>query len=354
MLASVWFCSAMVWAEQPSMTVIHELKEVAQTGTVGVVVNVIAVHKWGCPAIKSDAHVRRMHDGPGKERGILDRELGLSLAKRIAETADRLAVSADTTALYDETQDLFALAGWLGRKRSYGNLVLIARCHDVAAIGLAKLTVNQEYPLAAVQGLLKAYDPSVYTALCRSQVLNEELGVNIFSVESLSDENAQHRLEDTWGIGRYLQRHQKGDVSPPGAIPSGVDVRLLKEHLDLFKEEGSHNGRGAKTVIDAWDEFEPERFVAGMRPKNIDLVNVLVEFRAKVGGFPRIAVEDSEAGKVAFESAWRQYWDVDSPRHQRTHYSRAWSAYVTVLKGNFLDQDSMLLRLGDKGGGRKQ
>ncbi|MDD2230332.1 MAG: hypothetical protein PHY48_13080 [Candidatus Cloacimonetes bacterium] len=328
----------------------EELKKtnaVVKSNEIKTLLDEIRKNHWKCPDIKSSSSIKRTLDPDKKNTEELSRQIGLAIAKIIEKSSKEIIISTDSVAVREETLKLITLSKWLAASPNYGNLLLICRCHDVASIGLAKLIVDESIPLTEIkEELLENINFEVYSAKNRAEILNFELGVYLFDVSNKSAEEVQLLLENTWGVGRSLHRRKRKEGNLPTiVVPAEIDIAKIENHVDLFADNNYKKREATSSLVDTWDDFDPELLVAGVLPKNIALVQALYTFREKVGGFPQVNFEDKEAAKELFDSAWRSNWTIDSSRDYRTIYSRAWLAYCKVKENNFVDEDTFRSRL---------
>lgn len=117
--------------------------------------------------------------------------------------------------------------------------------------------------------------------------------------------------------------------------------RLLDQHLEFFQQPES---AGNRTTRERWLFKNHEAFVIGLEPANVRMLRSLARFRELVGEFPTSVPYSNHPftsqQEAAFEYAWRSHRGKEG-----AVYSLAFHAYQKITRGEFVDQDTAIVRM---------
>jgi len=290
--------------------------------------------------------------------------LGRMLAQRLAEIAPLLQTLPPGDELLGKTTAMCDLADWSTTDTGYGNMLLAQRARDLAAVGVARLAADLEFPLERILPLAVRLHPLGPGPAERQRALNGEAGVDIFRMADQSD------LEATWAAGaRLLAQSRQADPRRGGAPRSEMD--LLRTHLDFFADEPPGPNEPV-TLVAMWERKWHRRLVDGLESRSAAQAVAIVEYRRVTGRFPLqllaaerapesgigsamsaargfplvLPVPSTPLGQRAFEQAWQvaagsANGSRSVPTGRQAHVaSLAWTAYEAVQQGVFLDHDT--------------
>lgn len=323
-----------VSAQSTELDAVRGLNSYLQKNGVIVFAQAVSENHWRTPTISSRWYVERVvvsGDAPLERE---KRDFGKALEARISELVPQLHASRDVTETYRRSALLIQLADWLSVSEGYGNLVLAARCKDVATVGLGPLVANLDFPMEKLAGLLTSLAPP--TSSLRARVLNQEAGVELFSTTTTQDE-----LESVWRSGALLMLEQANPklretrLSHPEV--KVVETPSIKRSLPFFVDDDLPM---PPTTANLWSRKNHERLVTGLDVPNARKLLALAAFRQAVKAFPTKPTyrpHDFESdGKAAFDEAWRPHATPE------THalFALAWLTFDLIQRGQFLDQDT--------------
>lgn len=342
-----------------------------QTGGVEGLLATARSNGWSCPRMPSKWHVENRC--PSNEwRKVLTgaRDLGFALAVALDGEAPDFQMLSAGDELDRRATRLCDLSEWCAATTGYGNVMIAQRSLDLAAVGLARLTADLNYPLASCEKLAARMRPDWMSVAARAAVFNNEAGAKLFSGNEPPEE-----LERMLGTGKYWLKLSQGWKVPLGwrtAPPSRyADRKLFEENLDFFAFVDDDSAR-PHTVVAQWDCQRYFRISNGLELQTIRKAMPLVEFRRVVGAFPEKVVRTSEEireteeaiafyakqgvkvtkdedspyyspMKEAFKQAWRKQPNLPIDRYNDS--SPAFQAYDEVRRRCFLDQDTINARL---------
>ncbi len=336
-------------------TVLESMKRSAMETNIEDFLRNINENHWMCPGFYSRWSVQRISSVTERDALIRQREVGYALALRCEEWAREAGNIGDVTEAENLVGMLLELADWISQTRGYGNLLLAARCHDIACVGIARLLVDLQFSEERIESLIGCLDAEWYSPRIRAGVLNEEARGLLFDVGSISDEaELEKSFEETWCYGSFLHDSEKDPKLREAIVASGdrkevppvvrmtgakaliraVQRPILTERADFFSKDEYWKFGKPPTLLNSWDWKRHELLVEGFKPRNIESVKGLYLFRLRVKYFPKSRDE------------FRQAWDSNKRSgEERTVYASAWRAYQETLSGDFADEDTRMSRL---------
>lgn len=312
----------------------------------------IKAENRSAPNIFSRWHIEKhLLDPEQKQFSIEARSCGKLLAEKLTVASTGLAAISEPAELEHRCRTLLSLAAWLTDSPSYGNCLLAARCHDIAATAIARLVADLTYPIEKVRALIRDLDAAFYSTDYRIRVLNEEAGDRIFQLRH-DDPSTRQTLEATWAAGSMLLLAKKNPTTIDASKSQAVkryegDLQILTKNLEFFDDDPLTTVSPPYTLISSWDRKWHEIFVTGLDSDAARKARALFSFRENVGTFPTTVPYTNHPfrsdGEAAFERAWRPYANGDHA--SRTLYSTAWQAYDEITRKVFVDSDrrSMLI-----------
>jgi hypothetical protein len=231
------------------------------------------------------------------------RNFGTDLTKRLDEVSGILHRPAPSEVYHAKTVELCELAEWIGQPEAVGNLMLTGRCLDLAAVGVARLVANTNYPLERCEVLLERLDglSAQIAPPRRARILDAEADAELFS-KCRTDKDLQQVWEA--GVRRYLRarllRSQaEGEKFPDGLFAGSalVSDSLLERRKSFFAIYESPN---PETDHNRNRKDNPyQRVVNGVGTRSIIRAHALFEFRKIVGFFPKPWVRSEEEEREA-------------------------------------------------------
>lgn len=349
---------------------IETLSRALQNGGVTGLLSIAQSNGWACPRMPSKWHVENRCKSD-EWRKVLNEARGLGLAVAIAldgEAADFQTLPVGEK-LNRRTSALCDLSEWCSATTGHGNILLAQRSLDIAAVGLARLIADLDWPLEASERLSFRMTPDWMSVKSRAAVFNDEAGASLFSGHEPPEE-----LEKMFATGKYMLDVSRGWKAPFGwrtAQPSRyADKQLFGNNLDFF--EFTERDRSVPyTVTEQWNFQAYRRIYLGMELQAVDKALALVGFRNVVGTFPETPEEfhpteeqkksimrEAELNRnlgaktsrrdqspyynpmqEAFKQAWRKQPNLPTARYNE--YGNAFQAYDEVKRGCFLDYDTM-------------
>ncbi len=321
------------------------------------------------PLMPSSWHVANVTADARRPDEAAAAALGRTLAQQLATLAPSFQTLPAGDELRRQTAGLCDVADWCEKAPGYGNVLLAQRARDLAAVGVARLAANLDYPLEKISPLAARLHPTGPGVAERQRLLNAEAGAEVFRAADQGD------LEATWAAGARLVAQSRQPAPPRGGGARGAQLALLKAHLTFFQDDPPAMGVPA-TLAATWDCKWHKQVVDGLESRAAALAVALVEFRRVTGRFPVQPMLDSaEAtaavgrstaatmavpsgfqlvlpartsplGQRAFVQAWQESpgsvpiaHPTQDPR--RSHVPiLAWTAFEAVRQGEFLDHDT--------------
>ncbi len=323
--------------------------------------------QWIAPSIPSQWHVTEVAPAAQRPADEAARALGQMLAQQLAALAPEIQRMPADDALLQQAGQLGDFARWCTTAEGYGNALLAERCTDLAAVAVARLSANLDFPLAKILPLAGRLMRQPWASpAARVRILNQEAGARLFPADDQDD------IELTWQSGiRLLAESRRRELRAARlANPRAFHIRetpVLLAHLAFFADEVP-GGRSPATLVNTWSRKWHAQFADGLAPYNVSRVLALTEYRRITGEFPSpvargqapgpagpetpatglLRLVDPESVNSPADAAFMQSWlrnrDKAGPSNQPVISSRlplaARQAYDAVRRGEFLDQDS--------------
>jgi hypothetical protein len=328
---------------------------------------------WRVPQIPSQWHVEHVSKPERKPVDIAARAFGKRLAQSLDQAAPSMQQLPAGEPLFNETARLLALSEWCAATDGYGNLFLAQRSLDIAAVGVARLAANLDFPIGQNDGLLARMNPTWMGIETNQRVLNQDAGAAIFMVLNRDE------MERTYGSGQRLLAEQRNPSLFAERQKNSQQWRLfetpaLKANLSFFDPAESSQAKPTVTLLTTWDLNWHGALVVGLELQSIRKAKALAGFRKAIGAFPekpvftaqqlrdreRGAAEAARAGlkvsniedsyssprAAAFALAWKSYLEKQGedlgklPPSRYNLDSSAFQAYDEVQRGEFFDRDT--------------
>lgn len=328
---------------------LSDLVAAVQTQDLEPLLQTISSNGWKCPKFVSAWHLANVAPGPQLKILETQRGIGSDLAMRLEQWAPRFR-NETAVELAKRTSQILDLAEWVGETEGYGNLLLAARCQDIACVGIGRLLVTPSFPVAVVETLVDRLDGAWREPLTRARVLNAEAGATLFVLAAIDTEGMERELLSTWRDGAIQWNlHQQPSLKQAimasalardSALREAIaasDARIaksatMKAHLAFFHDDPIAAMPRPLTLARTWSAKRHEKLVIGLDTQNRYLITSLLAFRQRIGKLP-----DDRTG---FEEAWTPI----APATQRKLYAPAWRAYEALKANQFLDEDSEAIR----------
>jgi hypothetical protein len=362
---------------QDEMNRITVMRSAVETGDLRSFVDRAKRDGWTVPHIPSKWHVENVSSPDRKSIDLAARELGKALAEQLAGVAPQTQNTLASEKLDLLTLMLLDLSAWCAMTEGYGNVFLAQRCLDLAAVGVARLTANLDFPLEKGNARLARMYPSWMSVETAMRVLNKDSGALIFTTTDRAE------MERIYVSGQQLLAEQRNPKLLAERLHSPRELRLIetpaiKANLGFFDVE---IGRvRPRTLVNLWDQSWHLRIINGLELQTIRKAKALAEFRRLVGKFPdksffsneqlqkidqwsRESYEKSKITRVvtpagtfdsleraAFAQAWGSYlvktygYQAKAPSELHNLDAPAFQAYDEVQRGVFFDQDSASAR----------
>jgi len=331
---------------------------------------------WRVPQIPSKWHVEHVSKAEQKSADVAARGFGKKVAQSLDQAAPLMQQMPAGEPLYNETARLLGLSEWCAATDGYGNLFLAQRSLDLAAVGVARLAANLDFPAKRIDSLLARLSPKWMSVETNLRVLNQDAGASIFI-----NPNRQE-MERVWGSGRIQMRMSRNPETKKTTENSGIAKNLyrskaIEENLSFFNDVEIGEIQPV-TLVNLWDYNWHTGIVIGLELQSIQKAKALAEFRKAIGAFPekptftaqqlrdreRGAAEAAKAGlkvsnmedayslpmAAAFALAWKSYLEKQGedlgnlPQSRYTLHSNAFQAYDEVQRGAFFDRDTANLK----------
>jgi hypothetical protein len=127
------------------------------------------------------------------------RDLGRQLALKLDEEAQRLPKLTTAKDREAALKLLLDLTDWLASSHGYGNLFLLNRSQNLAAVPLAYLTADLSYPASQIELWLSRFKGIQNQIAVRIEILNRELGKEYFKDREYHVSGAKKRLWESYG-----------------------------------------------------------------------------------------------------------------------------------------------------------
>ncbi|MCL2103669.1 MAG: hypothetical protein FWH21_01225 [Kiritimatiellaeota bacterium] len=392
MIVTLLLCAASMYADSGSEALrrITEMDSILRDDGMSRLLEETGKRKWDAPRISSKWHVENRMTDKEKIREVeVARDFGRRLAVALEEAAKGQQSIPPGESLYRKSVFLCDLADWCAGTAGYQNLLLARRCHDLAAVGLARLTADTGVPLDICKRLAGRLDPPPpwMSPAFRMRVLNGEAGANVFNAAGTEEE-----MQRIWGFGlvassplRIARGTQMVPLSGPekmtlvekGMETAGevclretedraIDLAKIREQIDFFMDMEYVDE--PRTLLRAWDVRQYPLIAYRMDlMRSVQKALGLLEFRTVLGFFPEdfvrserekmqlehdikeaakwgakiTPIEDSPSFdpiKEAFSVAWLNRPERNIQDDNRS--STAALAYKEIKEGRFLDEDT--------------
>ena len=329
-----WTCSGIAHGQQIDIELVRTLTSYLESKGLVAFMQAAGDNHWKAPAIPSRWHVENV--APKSIIAIEEeaRTFGKAVEARASAFVPQLLSAGEPNDIFQKSEALLRLSEWLSTSESYGNLILGARCKDIASIGLARLVADLGVPMERTANLLTALSPP--SPSIRARVLNQEAGAQLFSPSS-----TQAELEAVWRTGVLLLL-EKSNPKIKEAVLSGsgtmlIDTPIMRSHLAFFADDQRPN---PPTTAKLWNSKTHERMVLGLDVPNARKLLALARFREAVKAFPIKPTyanhQFSSDGEAAFDEAWQPH----ATRETHALFALAWRTYDLIQKGKFVDEDS--------------
>ncbi|HEY0550990.1 MAG TPA: hypothetical protein VGF13_15405 [Verrucomicrobiae bacterium] len=325
---------------------LNKMIAAVQTQELEALLQTISAEAWKCPKFFSAWHLANTAPAARVETLETQRKMGAALTMRLEQWAPRFRKEAGAE-LAKHTGQLLDLAAWVGGTEGYGNLLLAARCHDIACVGIGRLLVSPSYPITAVEESVGRLNEAAWRKPdTRSRVLNEEVGKAFFVLTAADTDGMERQLSSMWRDGAMawnlqqqpsLKQSLPAGARPPdsallGAI-AAAETRIAKTpglpaHLHFFHDDPIAEMPRPLTLARTWNFKWHEKIVNGLDTQNRYLITSLLTFRQRIRELP--------PDRAGFEMAWTPV----APATQRKLYAPAWRAYEALKANRFLDADA--------------
>lgn len=303
----------------------------------------IEENKWKAPLISSQWYVD--NNAPKDKRAVMSeaREFGCVLVNRLEEWAPIMA-SAKSSEDNERISKMFLqLADWLAVPKGYSNLFLAGRCQDIATVGIGRLLVDLDYPLARAEKLMKKFDVPWYSASMCLGVLNREAGVVLFTSNSKKEADIKKDINRIWTTGslllsarkvakgRFSKKYKEKVKAEAMNYRGGLfESPLIQSNLDFFDDD-AFSDITISPISSYINGKYHSKYKVGFRSPHITKLEGLLIYRSKVGDFPK------DTSKEGFRESWLPY------RTSETEYVYvyAWGVFEAIRQGRFLDLDSL-------------
>jgi hypothetical protein len=325
--------------------VLSKMTAAVQSQDLETLLQTISAEGWKCPKLFSAWHLANVAPAAQVKTLEAQRKFGATLTRRLDEWAPRYRTEAGAE-LARHTNRLLDFAEWVGGTEAYGNLLLAARCHDIACVGIGRLLVSTSFPIAEVERIVTRVDGAWRKPATRARVLNEEVGETLFATTAGDPDELEKELASLWRDGairwNLQQRPSLKQALPAGASPqesalqgaiAAAEARVartpaMQAHLPFFRDDPIAEMPRPLTLATTWNSKWHRKLVNGLDTQNRYLITSLLAFRQRIGHFP--------SSREEFEAAWTPV----APAAQRKLYAPAWRAYEALKANRFLDEDA--------------
>jgi len=335
-----------------------------QQGLVGLLAT---AQQQGTPAplIYSQWWVDLITDPKQKPVEQQQRELGRQIALKLDEEAQRLPKLTTAKDREAALKFLLDLTDWLAASHGYGNLFLLNRSQNLAAVPLAYLTAELSYPANQIEIWLSRFKGIQNQIAVRIEVLNRELGKEYFKDREYHVSGAKKRLwesyggEETfktngleyfWSEGLKVIVAQRTAKKLKWPFPEATDRPSLPKQEAFFVDDEYAELEAPHTTTNLWDSKHHHRILGGLGGEGLlKDIRYLLLFRQQVGHFPTKPPAwwkegDSSyysATDAAFSIAWHPFrGKYGNPPPE----SIAARLYERIQRGEIRDDDSEEIR----------
>jgi len=296
-----------------------------------------------CPPIYSAWHTEHVAKEEARDEKKKNRELGRRIVKITEDWSKDLRSTDELTEVHQKTGMVLSFADWVAGEPCYGNLIVAARCQDVAAIGVCKLLIDLEFPMEKIGPLLDRLNADWYEPSARGEAINRELGQPVLKTSGEAEEILE-AIDHFWRGGYAVLSKQRCTEeiwesstkywTASGRATVGEWMAAVREvfpkYLDytFFEDDRLQEVREPWTTYNTWDMKRHELLVTGFRKKNLFMIDSLAQYRRLVGRYPHDASE------------FRSEWIKNEPPGAQRCYSTAWLSYWWGVEGVFMDEDA--------------
>lgn len=281
---------------------------------------------WIVPTIYSAWYVNQMADDQEGNKKVerATRDFGLTFAHKLTETAAAVRASKNSPDLGKHIETMFRAMKWLGANPGYGNFILQARAQDIAAVAIAKLGCDLNYPFENVEALVKRMDFIWNDSESRRKILKIESRNHHFNKPLVMD--AQKSLEDEWRNNMRPKRE------------------LGKESNNyLFVADDNMPNTYRELPETSWDQKRHEYLVYGFGSQTFRDLKGLLIFRKRVGYFPTKPKErQKSASESEIRAAFFEVWfRICGEKHNDPDWFHAYAPaariYEDYISGTLCD-----------------
>ena len=281
------------------------------------------------------------------------RDFGKELLVSLKREAPGLNGEFSATEHERNAEALLELADWFNKPVGYGNAWMFNRLQDLAAIPLAYMIADMDYPEEKLIEKCSKLVMSEIGVEKNYQILNVEgPDPNLFSipkvkVKNVLDEDERIRyfdklswpLERAWAkkrtrITKIIPRRSTGNLSEDDRMKCPGELQFFIDDVNKLRNVPA-------TTLDRWDIKWHHSFIVGLHVRNAEYVQYFLLFRQEIRHFPtepkRFNPMFDNGNKVvqAFRQTWRERFQNNSGIGEN-----AGQIYSGVLKRNVRDLDS--------------
>jgi len=317
------------------------------------------------PLIYSQWWVDLITDPKLKAMEQQKREWGRQVSLKLDEEAQRLPKLTTAKDREAALKFLLDLTDWLATSHGYGNLFLLNRSQNLAAVPLAYLTADLSYPASQIENWLSRFKGVQNQFAVRIEVLNRELGQEYFKDREYHVSGAKKRLwesyggEETfktngleyfWEEGlRAVEQQTAKKLKRRYHEATATDRPSLPKHEAFFVDDEYSEEEAPHTTTNLWDSKHHHRILVGIGGEGLlEDIRYLWLFRQQIGHFPAASPTWSKskssydsATEAAFSIAWipfREKYGNPPPG------STAADLYERIQRGEIEDDDSEEIR----------
>lgn len=338
-----------------------KIQKVFESGDIASFIKTASINSWKCPRIPSKWSVEAHHKiGATRDELIRNRKFGFIVAvtlEGIAETQQTLPVNE---VLWTQSLLLCDLADWCTTTQAYGNMLLGRRCLELAAVGLARLSAEMNFPLSKIEALVARMNTNLFNSDYCIAVINNEAECELLPAYRMFSDDEMSAI---WAAGWTMRENMLGRTPPPAdpVAEQLINKNEFNVNMDIFNP--LRFPASPNTLVRLWEAPPHKRFFVGLQNTCILEAKALFLFRKTVGFFPikyefdgievaqrQYIIEHPELGLEIWEPPqnpkfeerrmyFRKAWLNRVPKDDRTHVS-AWVAFHKVHNGAFLDSDT--------------
>jgi hypothetical protein len=279
----------------PDNATFEKLSDEVQRNGVEGLMKVVKDKGLSAPRIPSRWFVEEcIQDNDEKARAKAAREFGQIIINELEKLAQEQQTLPAGELLFKRTFMLCNAGDWCAETVGYGNIFLARRFLDLAAVGLARLTVATNYPLSNCEMLATRMTPPWLGMDYRLQLLNQEVGTNLFVNSKITNQE----LDWQWSVG-WSMWTMKGKTDPGRWLeapnPTFVNLEAFTNNLLFFTF--TENPGSPVTLRRSWDCRQHRLIASGLALPSISKALSVLNFRSVVAGFPSKLVRSAEETK---------------------------------------------------------